>query len=332
MTADFTPMRFIKDPHAQTILGVLLNYWQPSLPSRCRSVRLVDGDRLLMYDSLPRCWDAGDPVALLVHGLSGCHRSGYLARLGRLLRRDGIRVVRLDLRGAGLGIRYARRTYNAGSSDDVRAAAEEVSHWCPDSPLVLVGYSLGGNIVLKLVGETDARPLPALAAVAAINPPVDLEACSAMLSRPSNRFYNRYFASALVRQVLQHRRYFPDLPAVEFPSDLTLRQFDDLYTAPRGGFTDSADYYRRASSVSLLERITLPTLIFTARDDPFVAVEPLAELHPRPGLEVRIAGFGGHLGYVGWNGDHRIHWAEPQVADWIMRTLQALKKTPAAIG
>jgi predicted alpha/beta-fold hydrolase len=330
MSVEFTPVRFIKGPHAQTILGVLLNYWQPSLPSRCRSVRLADGDRLMLYDSLPRGWQAGDPVALLVHGLSGCHRSGYLARLGRLLQRNGIRVVRMDLRGAGLGVRYARQTYNAACSDDVRAAADDVVRRCPGSPLVLVGYSLGGNIVLKLVGEAVARPLPALTAVAAVNPPVDLEACSAMLSRPANRFYNRYFASALVRQVLQHRRYFPDLPAVEFPSNLTLRQFDELYTAPRGGFADSTDYYRRASSVALLANITLPTLILTARDDPFVAVEPLAALRPRPGLDVRIAGFGGHLGYLGWNGDRRIHWAEPQVADWIIHTLLP-KKTPAAI-
>lgn len=320
MTMDFRPLPLLGGPHVQTVLGVLLNYLEPGLSSTRYAIPLTAGDRMFLYDSPPRVWRRGRPVVILVHGLSGCHRSGHLVRLARLLVRQGCHVVRLDLPGAGAGIRLARRTYNAAASADVRAAAEEVVRRFPGAAVFLAGYSLGGNIVLKLAGESAARPLAGLAGVAAVNPPIDLEACSELLSRPENLYYNRYFARALVQQIQLHQRYFPDLPAVHFPRGLTLRQFDDLHTAPRGGFADSADYYCRAAALPLMDRITVPTLILTARNDPFVAVDPIASLPHRPELEVHIAASGGHLGFVGPNG-HGLRWAEPRVADWILRTL-----------
>jgi uncharacterized protein len=112
------------------------------------------------------------------------------------------------------------------------------------------------------------------------------------------------------------------LPAYTFPRDPTLRQFDDLYTAPRGGFADALDYYRRSSSCPLIPRIELPTLLMTARDDPFIAVKPFQELPAKDNVEVRIEERGGHLGFLGRDGQGGVRWAEPQLANWILRTMR----------
>src|SRR5262249_54740513 len=156
----------------------------------------------------------------------------------------GWRAVRLDLRGCGHGAALARRTYNGGCSDDVRAAVREIQSWGPAAPISLVGFSLGGNIVLKLAGESRDRAIERLHAVAAIAPPIDLERCAALISLRRNRLYERYFVESLRRQVIVQGRFYRDVPLPRFPRRLTMRLFDDLYTAPRGGFRDAVDYYR----------------------------------------------------------------------------------------
>lgn len=315
----FRPLRFLGNAHVQTVLGSLLPGPRLLMPSVERAVGLPDGDRLVLHDSVPAGWRAGDPVALLVHGLGGSHRSGSVRRVARLLCGRGWRAVRVDLRGCGRGIALARRPYHAGCSEDVRAALEDVESHCPGSPLALVGFSLGGNIVLKLAGEAAGRPLPALGAVAAVSPPVDLARCSAQLSRRRNRLYELHFLSGLIELARRRSRIFPDDPLPRFPRRLTLRRFDDLYTAPRAGFADAADYYRRASSLPLLARIGVPTLVLTARDDPFIAVEPLEGLAAPAHVEVRIVPYGGHLGFLGADGLGGVRWGEGQVVDWLGR-------------
>src|SRR5262249_5362862 len=153
---------------------------------------------------------------------------------------------------------------------------------------------LGGNIVLKLAGEAVDAPLPQLTCVVVVAPPIDLVRCAALISARRNRLYELHFVRSMVKQVRLHQRHFPDLPAVRIAPYATLRQFDDLYTAPRGGFNDATDYYRRASSFSLVARIDVPTLILTARDDPFIAVEPFEELRVPSHIEVQISRHGGH--------------------------------------
>jgi len=307
---------FLGNPHVQTVLGNLLPGAAPRMPVRQRQVSLADGDRMVLHDSQPRSWQPGEPIVLLVHGLGGSHQSGTMVRLtGRLFPR-GLRVVRLDLRGAGAGEALARRTYNGGCSGDVRAALELIHHEDPASPLLLAGFSLGGNIVLKLAGEAANRPVPGLQAVAAVAPPIDMERCSELLARQP--FYDSYFVRALLGQVRRQQRYFPDEPRVRFPTKMTLRLFDELYTAPRGGYRDALDYYRRAASLPLLDAIQLPTFLLTAADDPFVAVQPFRELPSVGRREVHIVEHGGHLGFLGWDGAGGIRWAERRLADWLL--------------
>jgi predicted alpha/beta-fold hydrolase len=316
---DFRPLPLLRNPHVQTLLGYYLPGPRLGLPARAHVLRLPDGDGLVLHDTVPGGWRPGAPVAVLVHGLSGSHASPQVRRLACKLLRQGLRVVRLDLRGAGKGLPLARACYHAGRSDDLRAALEEVHRWSPASPLLLVGLSLGGNIALKLAGEAAGRPVPGLARVGAMGPPIDLGRCATLLALPRNRLYEAFFVRELVAEARQRQRYFPDLPPLSFQRHMTMRLLDDLYTAPRSGFADALDYYRRASALPLIPRITLPTLILTARDDPFIAVEPFEGLEAPANVTVRVLPHGGHMGFLGWDGAGGIRWAERRLIDWVLQ-------------
>jgi predicted alpha/beta-fold hydrolase len=307
----------LANPHVQTVLGNLLTGADFPLAARQHHVALADGDQIALHDTQPFSWQGGGPLALLVHGLGGSHQSAYLRRIARDLVANGVRVFRMDLRGCGAGIALAKRFYYAGCSADVRAVIEYLQHALPTSPLVVAGFSLGGNIVLKMAGEGTAAPLPNLRGVVAVAPPIDLVRCSELISR--QRFYDAFYARNLTSQVSRHQRLHPDVPRVRFPARTTLRQFDDIYTAPRWGFADSLDYYRRASAEPWVPKIQMPTFILTSRDDPFVAVEPFDNLPPTPHVELHIAPRGGHLGFLGPDGAGGIRWAERRVVAWMLQ-------------
>ncbi len=317
---DFRPLPLLRNAHVQTLLGVLVPGLDCPVPDRRHLVRLPDGDALVLHNNTPLGWKVGDPLALLVHGLSGSHASAHIRRLAALLLTRRVRVVRMDLRGAGTGLRLARNVYHAGRSSDIRAALEEIHTWSPPSPLLAVGLSLGGALVLRMAGESAHRPPPGLKRLVAVSPPIDLPRCCDLLAQPRNRIYEDNFCRDLLFDARQRQRLFPDLPPLRFPSGrLTLRTFDDWYTAPRSGFLDAMDYYRRASSAPLIPNIVQPALILTARDDPFIAVEPFEELKTPSNVLVRIVDHGGHLGFLGWDGEGGFRWAERRIVDWLLR-------------
>ncbi|HTU94059.1 MAG TPA: alpha/beta fold hydrolase [Gemmataceae bacterium] len=318
---DFRPLPLLRNPHVQTVLAALVPGLNCPLPDQCHIVPLPDGDRLVLHNNTPLGWKPGDPLALLVHGLSGSHTSPHIRRLAALLLARQVRVVRMDQRGAGAGISLARGVYHAGRSDDVRAALAEIHRWSPSSPLLLIGLSLGGALVLRLAGEAADRPVPGLTRLAAFCPPIDLLRCSALLSLRQNRLYEDNFLRDLLFAARQRQRFFPDLPPLNFPRRrLTMQLFDDLYTAPRSGFADALDYYRTASCAPFVPGIQLPTLILTARDDPFIAVEPFEELKVPSHILVRIVNHGGHIGFLGWDGCGGFRWAERRIVEWMLET------------
>lgn len=316
---DFRPLPLLRNAHIQTVLAALVPGLHCPKPDQRFIISLPDGDQLVLHNNTPPGWKAGDPLVLLVHGLSGSHMSAHIRRLAALLLARRARVVRMDLRGAGAGVALARRVYHAGRSDDVRAALAELHTWSPSSPLMLIGLSLGGALALRLAGEAAERPVPALTRVAAISPPIDLPRCAALLSLPRNRIYEDHFCRDLLFEARQRQRFFPDLPPLRFPRRrLTLRMFDDLYTAPRSGFADALEYYRTASCAPLIPHIQLPALILTARDDPFIAVEPFVELKVPAQVRIRIVNHGGHIGFLGWDGSGGIRWAERRMVEWTL--------------
>jgi uncharacterized protein len=169
---DFCPLPFLRNPHVQTVLGALVPGPNCPLPDQRHLVDLPDGDRLVLHNNTPLGWKSGDPLALLVHGLSGSHASSSLCRLAAFLLARRVRVVRMDQRGAGAGVALARGVYHAGRSDDLRAALAELHKWSPASPLLVIGLSLGGALTLRLAGEAADRPVPGLSRVVALSPPI----------------------------------------------------------------------------------------------------------------------------------------------------------------
>jgi predicted alpha/beta-fold hydrolase len=223
----------------------------------------------------------------------------------------------LDLRGAGAGLTLARGRYNAGCSGDVRAAVAAIHRAAPQAPIWLAGISLGANVILKLAGESSADPVPGLARIVAVSPPVDLAACLLRLSLPRNRFYDCQFVLGLLFEARRRERSFPDQRLPPMPRPLTLGHFDEFVTAPRGGFRDAADYYTQSSSAQFVPAIRLPTLILTARDDPFIDPNPIERLSRPVCVQLWMTDHGGHVGFLGADGVGGWCWGERAVADWL---------------
>jgi predicted alpha/beta-fold hydrolase len=312
----FRPHPLVRGGHLQTIVA---SYW-PGGPrdylSTLLPVALPDGDVLAVHDDGP---DSGWPGVLLVHGLAGCHQSGYMVRCSAKLRSRGMRVFRMDLRGCGAGFSLAKQPLHAGRSEDVAAVLGELGRRCPGMPIHMVGFSMGGNIVLKLAGEMgDAAP-PHLASVMAVAPPIDLAACCQNIQRGLNRAYDRRFVRALLCEVRRREAQSPDTTQPAFTAvPRQLMEFDAVYTAPRSGFNSVEHYYASASSGSVLHRIGVPTLIVAAASDPIVPVSLFERASYSSRTETVIAPCGGHLGFIAARGtDPDCRWLDWRVVDWV---------------
>jgi predicted alpha/beta-fold hydrolase len=315
----FEPHPLLRGGDVQTIGGVYLPGRRPRLPSVYHELPLEDGDRLTLLDSVPAGWSAGDPAAVLVHGLTGCSRAPYVARVADRLAARGVRVVRMNLRGAGSSFGLSRGIYHSGRTEDVRAVVEWTARRSPGSPVGMVGFSLGGNLVLKLAAEASEHPLPGLDCVLAANPPIDLSACCRNMMRPRNRLYDKNFIRSLRRDIARLHAAFPDLGPVDLGRVRSLYEFDDCYTAPRNGFSGAEDYYARCSCGPMIPRITLPGLVVHAEDDPFIPAEPFRMVRFPPRLALELIPSGGHLGYLSrsrWGGDRR--WLDARLVAWLL--------------
>jgi hypothetical protein len=316
----FRPLPFFRSGHAQTIAAIFWPSGAESYPSEHRLINLPDGDKLVLVISTPTGWRPEQRTVVMVHGLCGCYGSPYMKRIAGKAYGRGLRAVRVNLRGCGSGAGLARQPYHSGRSEDVRQVIEWLGGTAPESPVTLVGFSLGGNIVLKMAGEDADRPSGRLDSLISVSAPIDLVACSRLIEQPQNRLYDRYFVRRLLTDVYERQRFFPDLPPLDLPPRLTLRTFDDLYTAPRSGFRDAIDYYTRASSAPLIERIVVPTLLLTARDDPFIATAPFEHLPHRSNIERFLTDHGGHLGFLGFTARSlNFRWMDECIVDWILR-------------
>ncbi len=322
----------LRSGHLQTLAGVYFPGLLADYRATQHQVALPDGDRLVLHDDAPQDWPRGGPVALLLHGLGGCHQSVYMRRAAEKLTACGVRVFRMDLRGCGAGMELARLPYHSGRSTDAEAALLFLGTVCPGSPVALVGFSLGANIVLKLAGESAASPPENLASVMAVSPPANLSACSAWIGRWQNRGYDRYFARLLGQQLRERRDRVPDAVHVVFARrPKKLWEIDDWFTAPVCGFGTAANYYREASSAPLLPDVRLPTYILAAADDPLVPVHMLRELRLSSSTILRIAPRGGHLGFIGArSSDPDRRWLDWRVVEWVVATLGKSPRLPAA--
>lgn len=318
----FEPPRWLRSGKAQTI-------WSNYAPRDAAGQRLhrdarkaiiptLDGDALRVHWNEPGS-SAGAPVMLILHGLTGCAASGQVLGIAVKAQRAGFRVARADLRNAS-GSTPSAGIGHAGRSEDVRALLEHISEYAGDAPVAIVGYSLGGNIALKALGELGAGARARISAAVAISVPIDLDHSCASIDTGGNRIFRRYFLRRLGRLVAVRQRAHPDRYGdLEVDGVDSLREFDDRVVAALCGFDSAEDYYARSSSLPWIPRIEVPTLLIHARDDPFVPFEPYEDpsIAANPHVTLLATTHGGHAGFWGRRGlDHDRFWAEHRAVQY----------------
>jgi uncharacterized protein len=294
---EFVPHPWLKNPHFQTLLPVL----RPMPPVRLSVERreLPDGDFVdIGWCGTPEQQRrAGAPIAVLLHGLSGGFESKYARGLAQQLLARGWRVLLLQFRGAGPEPNRLPRTYHHGDTQDLRELLALLREREPETPLYAVGWSLGGNVLLKYMGEEGARtPVAAAVAVCA---PFRLRACAEKLRTGFSRLYQNHLLGELKRMIRRKHAMVKmgiDLDAVLRARDFI--EFDDV-VALVNGFDGAADYYERAQCGRYLGGIARPTLAIHAKDDPFMTPEIVPEpAHLPPCMTIELCEFGGHVGFI----------------------------------
>jgi predicted alpha/beta-fold hydrolase len=289
----FRPAWWLPGPHSQTLWAAARRVPLPDL--RYEELALPDGDFLELAHLAPPA-DAHAPTVLVVHGLAGSVHSPHVAGLLTAVARRGWRAIGFHFRGCGPRPNRTPTGYHSGKTDDVRHALQVLRARHPGR-LAVAGFSLGANVVLKLLGE-DGPDAPVDAA-AAISPPLRLDVCADRMERGWSRLYQAALLHELRRYVRRKVAAGVAIDAAPLRRVRTFRDFDDAITAPLHGFDDAADYYARASSRPFLHRIAVPTLVIHAEDDPFFtpAVIP-AEAELPPSVRFEFAPRGGHVAFV----------------------------------
>lgn len=261
------------------------------------------------------------PTMLLVHGLEGSSEGVYMLSTGAKAYAAGFNVIRLNLRNCGGTEHLTPTLYNSGLSGDLRAVIRELIERDKFRRIFLVGFSMSGNMSLKMAGEDGARVPPQLIGVCAISPSVDLSASANAIEQRSNWIYHRNFMISLRRRIRSKKKLYPDLYDTRGLRRVrTLRQFDARYTTVDGGYSSVEDYYARASSRALIPDIRVPTFIIHAQDDPFIPCVPLLDPAIAANRDVLLItpAHGGHVGFVAGEtqeGEDRF-WAENRVVEF----------------
>jgi predicted alpha/beta-fold hydrolase len=317
----FEPRRGLSNGHLQTIVGNFLPRppFLHSAQAEEVEVDAADGSRVLCHSHWqPESQRASRLTLVLVHGLEGSSDSRYIQGVTARAWAAGYNVVRMNMRNCGDTDALTPTLYHSGLSGDVGAV---VSHFAGKYGLervALVGYSMGGNLVLKLAGEWGNRS--PLAAVAAVCPAVDLAPGSDALHEPANRIYEIRFLRGLMRRFHRKAALFPGRYQTDGIGPVrSLRDFDDKIVARYCDFRDADDYYYRAAGARVVDQIAVPTLILYAQDDPFVRILPetRAKLNANPHINFVVTRHGGHCAFLSRDRGDEIHWAEATVIRYL---------------
>jgi predicted alpha/beta-fold hydrolase len=318
----FQPAVGLGNPHVQTILG---KFRRPvfGIPLRRERIETPDGD-FLDLDFAGGEAASGPPVVVL-HGLEGATSRGYMINTYRVLLEAGLRPIGLNFRGCSGEPNRTARAYHSGETEDVGLVLERLAARF-GGPVGVVGYSLGGNVALKLAGERGDAACDHVGAVVAVSVPFDLSAGSDRIGQGvMGRVYTRYFMRNLLRKVelkADLLREVCDTAAIR--RTRTIRQFDEAATAPLHGFASAADYYERSSSARFVAGIRVPTLILHSEDDPFLPPDriPRREMEGNPSVTPVITRRGGHVGFIEGSIARPRFWAEATLAGWLREQLR----------
>ena len=309
--ASFKPRRFLSNPHLQTITGNFLprvNHL-PSPESTFVEVAPPDPATGMQLSSRVLChchWQpparrADAPSVIILHGLEGSSNSQYVCGNADKLWYSGANVIRMNMRNCGGTEALSSTLYHSGLSNDVLSVFRFFCDRERLSSVSLVGYSMGGNLVLKLAGDLGARAPVELRSIIGVSPVIDLADSADALHEGFNRLYERRFLRHLIRRFRRKAAIFPTLYEPSLAQDIhSLREFDDRITAVFSGFSGADDYYLRAASARVLSSIAVPTLILHALDDPFIRLSPASRnlLLANPYITLIEPAHGGHCAFL----------------------------------
>jgi len=319
--AEFRPHRWLANGHLQTIVGNYLP--RPAFlhtpEAETVLVDKADNSHVLCHNHWqPEEVRAARLTLVLVHGLEGSSNSRYIQGLAARGWTAGCNVVCMNMRNCGGTDHLTPTLYHSGLSGDVAAVVRHFTHKFALERVALVGYSMGGNLVMKMAGEWgSAQPL---VAVAAVCPAVDLALGSDALHEPANRLYEAHFLRGLTRRYLRKAALYPDIYEPRLGRLHSLRDFDHNVVARYCGFTGADDYYHRAAAARVVSQIAVPTYALFAADDPFIrlAANTREKLAANPLIHFVETAHGGHCAYLGREPGNQIHWAEATVLRFLL--------------
>jgi predicted alpha/beta-fold hydrolase len=268
----------------------------------------------------PRPWE--QPTIVGLHGLNGSSDAHYMKGIALKAFARGMNVVRLNQRNCGDTEHLSAGLFHSGLTADPKHVVEELIAVDGLRSIAVAGYSLGGNLALKLAGEYGGDAPPQIRAFAAVSPILEISQCVRALERRENVLYEWNFVRGLKRRMKRKGRLWPGSFDLSRLSRVrTVREFDEAYTAPYFGFADAEDYYHRASAMRVIDRVRVPTLIITAEDDPFVPSQPFRDpkVTGNPSITLHVCAHGGHCGFVGQRngGEDDGYWAESQIVEFV---------------
>jgi len=321
---DFKPAWWLPGAHLQTLWATLARR-RLQIPRKIERLELPDGDFL----DLAWVGNGQGPLILVLHGLNGSIESPYL-KIFQAIEQRGWRGVLMHFRGCSGEPNRLARSYHSGETGDLQYVIDELKRREPQTPLWVLGYSLGGNVLLKWLGETGAKPGPKLElspihAAVAVSVPFELAKTADKLNSGASRFYQWWLLRGLNAA---HQHKFKTIsPATSLEGKLkkprTFWEFDEAITAPLHGFDSAADYYHQSSSRPYLSSIKIPTLILHARNDPFTSLSALPnEQDISLAVTLEITDAGGHLGFVAGKNPYKpIYWLEDRILDYFQSQL-----------
>jgi len=270
---------------------------------------------------------AGHPLLIVLHGLEGSSAAHYMRGVAEKAFARGFHVIRVNQRNCGGTEPLAAGLYHSGLTHDVDLIVREIAARDGIDRIVVAGYSLGGNLALKLAGDYGAAAPSQLRGVCAVSPVLELSACVRALERRQNALYQWNFVRGLKSRMRRKDACFPGRFPLDRLRDVrSVRRFDEIYTAPHFGFASAEDYYHRASAMRVIDRIRIPALVITAEDDPFVPTRPFREpaLRDNPHIRLVITEHGGHCGFLERAGDgYDGYWAERRIVDFASEVTSA---------
>ncbi len=319
---EFIPHKALRNGHLMTIAA---SFWR-------RAYLRLPASAPRLFQTEPGTQVRGDchfhenprehPALVLLHGLEGSSESAYMIGTAEKAWVAGFNVVRLNQRNCGGTEQLTETLYHSGLSCDIRAVALELIERDRLPEIFAAGFSMGGNLVLKMAGEfADAAPREVRGFVA-VAPSFDLAACAAALELAKNFLYERHFVTRLKRRMRHKASLFPERYANGLDGELvrvhSVREFDDRITAHFCGFRDAADYYAQSSAMRVIGAIRRPTLIVTAEDDPVVPLAMFAneELRRNPNISLVATRRGGHCAFISQEAGEGRFWAEARIVEF----------------